>query len=170
VTISVNSVTNADQTVALLATKESGEGVVPSSVSPVLASELVITLAADYPGDMNSADDFTCELVSNANVTDKRPLYVMSVDAGAKSVKVKFPGALSGTYTLNLVGKGVGRIDGTPLQLTAEAKVTAISRLTGSYLGGFSVTIDGTNFSDNKLDNPVKVGPYWCYVRTTSAN
>ena len=118
---------------------------------------------------MNSADDFTCELVSNLNVTDKRPLYVMSVDAAAKSVKVKFPGALSGVYTLNLVGKGVGRIDGTPLQLTAEAKVTAISQSSGSYLGGFSVTIDGTNFSDNKLDNPVKVGPYWCYVSATSA-
>jgi len=30
------------------------------------------------------------------------------------------------------------------------------------------VTIDGTNFSDDKYDNPVKVGDNWCLVQTTS--
>jgi len=119
---------------------------------------------------MNSADDFTCQLIKKDNPSETRPLFVMSVDKVAKTVKVKFPGANSGVYTLALEGKGVGRIDGSALDLTVEGRVTAISSLTGSYLGGFSLTIDGVNFSDNKLDNPVKVGPHNCYVTATSAS
>ena len=168
-TIEVNAVTNADQNVAIKGTKQSTSAVNPPSASPVLSTELTITLANDYPGDMNSADDFTCQLVKKDDPTETRPLFVMSVDSSAKTVKVKFPGANSGVYTLALEGKGVGRIDGSALDLTVEGRVTAISSLTGSYLGGFSLTIDGVNFSDNKLDNPVKVGPHNCYVTATSA-
>lgn len=68
-----------------------------------------------------------------------------------------------------MIGKDIGRIDRTPLLLTCESKVTNIAPLTGSYLGGTVVTITGTNFSTNKLDNPVKVGDYWCDVLTTMA-
>ena len=40
--------------------------------------------------------------------------------------------------------------------------------MTGSALGGTLVTIDGINFSDDPLDNPVKVGDHYCLVQTTS--
>ena len=36
-------------------------------------------------------------------------------------------------------------------------------------MGGALLTIDGVNFSDDALDNPIKVGDHWCYVKETSA-
>ena len=56
VTISVNSVEDDTQTVALLNTKQSGTTISPSSVSPVLASELTVTLEATYPEVLDAAD------------------------------------------------------------------------------------------------------------------
>jgi len=47
--------------------------------------------------------------------------------------------------------------------------VTAVSPSTGSALGGTIVTITGTNFSDEPLDNPVLIGNSICYVQSTSA-
>jgi hypothetical protein len=46
--------------------------------------------------------------------------------------------------------------------------VTSVSPLVGSFYGGTLVTIEGENFSDNPLDNPVKIGSDYCYVITTS--
>lgn len=74
---------------------------------------------------------------------------------------------MAGVYLIDLNGKGVGRIDRTPLVLTAEVKVTNITPMKGSYLGGTLVTITGTNFSTTKTDNPVKVGKNWCDIITT---
>jgi len=54
--------------------------------------------------------------------------------------------------------------------LTVGSQVTGISPLSGSVLGGTLVTIDGVNFSDDKYDNPVKVGNNWCLVQTTSVD
>ena len=82
----------------------------------------------------------------------------MSVDDSTKSLQIKFPGADSGFYFLKLVGTGVGRIDPEPLVLEVTGCVDSISPLTGSSLGGTLVTIDGINFSDDPLDNPVMVG------------
>ena len=118
---------------------------------------------------MNSIADFSAQLVKSTNATETRPLYVKAIDSTAKTVSIKFPGADSGVYHIALIGEGIGRIDKTPLVLTCESKVTAIAPMTGSYLGGTVVTITGTNFSTNKLDNPVKVGNNWCDVLTTEA-
>ena len=41
-TVTVNSINNADQNVSLLTTKQSGQSMSPTSVSPVLASEIVV--------------------------------------------------------------------------------------------------------------------------------
>lgn len=128
-TVTVNSVPNSAQSVTMLPTVQQGTAVSPSSVSPVLATDLTVTLDASYPGDMNSRLDFTCKLVEKANITNSRDLYVMSVDAGAKTVKIKFSGAMSGVYFLALEGKGVGRIGSDSLELAVESKVTAISPL-----------------------------------------
>lgn len=148
---------------------QQGLGVSPSSVSPVLSTDLTVTLDSAYPGDMTSPADFTCKLVEKANTTNVRDLYVMAVDATAKTVKIKFPGAMGGVYYLALEGKGVGRIGSDSLELTVEIKMTAISPQQGSYLGGTKLTIDGINFSDKEFtDNPVKVGNYWCLLESTT--
>jgi len=169
-TVTVNGVTNSDLNVALKATKQSGTGISPASASPVLPTSITVTLDAGYPGDMTSKEDFTAKLISEADATKTRALYVKSVDAVNKKVVVKFPGAESGSYFIALEGKGVGRIDQANLKLKVEGRVTGIAPLQGSYLGGTLVTIDGVNFSKNKLDNPVKVGNFWCLVQTTNAS
>jgi hypothetical protein len=72
---------------------------VPSSVSPVLKTELVVYLDSSYPQTLNR-EDFNATLYSNDDEEYERVLYVMSVDDAAKSVKIKFPGAESGSYYL----------------------------------------------------------------------
>ena len=52
--------------------------------------------------------------------------------------------------------------------ITSEGKVTGISSSGGSMLGGQYVTIDGVNFSNEPLDNPVKVGDTYCLVKTST--
>jgi hypothetical protein len=54
------------------------------------------------------------------------------------------------------------------LVLDVHASVTSISPLTGSKLGGTLITITGENFSNDHLDNPVKIGADYCYVITSS--
>lgn len=163
-TITVNSIANAEKGVNIKSTKQSGQTLTPNSASPVLATVLTVTLQSDYTGAMTKAEDFTAKLIKDGDATVTRPLYVKSVDAATKKVVIKFPGAESGIYYIALEGKGVGRIDQTPLKLKVEGRVTGVTPLKGSYLGGTLVTITGVNFSTNKLDNPVKVGPYWCIV------
>jgi len=96
-TVTVNGVANSSQSVTLLSTKQSGVSVAPSSVSPVLATQLVISLESTYPYAL-AASDFQAKLVLASDPTVSRPLYVMSVDDTAKTVTVKFNGAESGDY------------------------------------------------------------------------
>ena len=117
---------------------------------------------------MSVKENFSAKLLLESDTTVTRPLYVKAVDATAKTVTVKFPGADSGIYLIALESTDIGRIEETALRLTVEGKVTGITPLTGSYLGGTHVTIDGVNFSNDPLDNPVKAGNSWCDVLTTS--
>lgn len=167
-TVTVNAVANSDKSVQLKSSKQSGQTISPSSASPVLATVITVTLESTYPGDMSDKENFSAKLIKDGDATVTRPLYVKAVDAAKKTVTIKFPGAESGIYYIALEGKGVGRIDKTPLKLTVEGRVTGVAPLKGSYLGGTLVTIDGVNFSTNKLDNPVKVGNFWCLVQTTT--
>ena len=153
----------------VLGSKQSGVSISPSSVSPVLAQNITVTLESTYPHAL-VASDFKAKLVHATDSSITRPLYISGVDDGTKSVIIKYPGADSGDYLVQLSSTQIGRIDKSPLALTVEGRVTNISPLAGSLLGGTLLTIDGINFSDDALDNPVKVGDYWCFVRTTSAN
>ena len=56
VTVTVNSVVDATQSVQLLTTKQSGLSISPNSVSPVLATNLTVTLDSGYPETLNAAD------------------------------------------------------------------------------------------------------------------
>lgn len=146
--------------------KFEGYSVVPASVSPVLKQNLVVTLKSDFPGVINSKDDFTAKLVSAIDKTVTYPLYVVSVEAATKKVTVKYPGAPSGDYFVQVTHvTSIGRIDSAPLGIKSEGVVTAIDQSGGSILGGQFVTITGINFSNDPLDNPVKVGTHYCLVK-----
>jgi len=116
----------------------------PNSVSPVLKSTLIITLGSDYTIPLLK-EDFTATLLSNTNETFAKDLYIMSVDDTAKTLTIKFGGAVSGLYTVQLQSKQYGRL--TPLALTVGTKITNISPTIGSMYGGTLVTITGENFS-----------------------
>jgi hypothetical protein len=154
--------------VQLLATKQSGVSISPTSVSPVIATNLTVTLETGYPETLDAAH-FTAKLIDSTNSTKTRALYIVSVDDAAKTIKIKFPGADSGTYYVQVESTSIGRIDKSALTLEVKSKITGFTPNTSSYLGGQLVTITGSNFSDEPLDNPVKVGSSWCYVQTTSA-
>ena len=115
------------------------------------------------------AADFNATLIDQNNSTNTRPLYVVSVDDSAKTIKIKFPGADTGSYYVQIQSSSIGRIDKIPLALEVISKITGFTPQSSSYLGGQLVTIDGVNFSDDPLDNPVMVGGSWCNVLTTSA-
>jgi hypothetical protein len=74
---------------------------VPASASPVLKTELTIYLASDYAETLN-ASDFTATLLNQNDTTYSKNLYIMSVNDTNKSIKVKFPGAVSGEYLIKL--------------------------------------------------------------------
>ena len=97
-TVSVNSVTDSTQSVAILSTKQSGVSVSPTSISPVLATKLTVTLESTYPHTLVAAD-FKAQLISTTDDSIIHPLYIMSVDDSAKSVDIKFPGADNRLYT-----------------------------------------------------------------------
>jgi len=93
----------------------------------------------------------------------------MSVDDTARTVTVKFGGAPSGQYYIQLESTQHGRITKDNLSLTVGSTITDITPTIGSMYGGTLVTITGVNFSTDPLDNPVKVGPNYCLVLTSSA-
>lgn len=98
VNVTVNSVVETSMTVMLRALKQNGHTVSPNSVSPVLATNLTVTLESTYPHTLTNRTDFNATLVSRDDPTIERPLYVMSVNDTEKSLKIKFPGAESGNY------------------------------------------------------------------------
>ena len=166
-TITVNGVVDSSKTVKLLPTKQSGVSVSPTNVSPVLSSVLTVTLESTYPETL-TVDSLNVVLVKKTDVSVTRPLYVISVDDAAKTIKIKYPGADSGDYFVQVTSKSIGRIDKSQLALKVYGKVTNFSPLSGSALGGTLVTIDGENFSTDPLDNPVKVGKQYCLVETST--
>lgn len=166
VTIVINGVSDSSLQVNLLAAALNAIGIQPSSVSPVLRTELTVFLDQTYPDTM-VAEDFTAVLFSNDDEEFERNLYVMSADDSEKSLTIKFPGSPSGSYYLVISSANYGRLD-SDFQLDVHGTVHSVTPLSGSKYGGALVTITGENFSDNPLDNPVKIGANYCYVITTS--
>lgn len=159
----------------------------PTSVSPVLRSDLVIQLDDSYTGNFDT-ESFRAELNLISEITtghwafdydtglfnwieDEQtawPLYVRSVNADSKTVTISFRGAPSGVYTVILFSSSQGRLNDQNLQITTESFVTSVSPRQGSAVGGTLVTITGANFSDDPKDNPVIIGETHCLVEESS--
>jgi len=147
-TILVNSISDTSLIVTQKASIPNMAGLVPNSVSPVLKTEIVLTLPGSYEGTV-SVDEFIVELLDDNDPEFLKELYIMSADESAMTLTVKFPGAWSGDYRLRATSATVGRLDNTDLGLTVKSEVTRISPSAGSLYGGTLITIDGYNFSDN---------------------
>lgn len=87
-----------------------------------------------------------------------------------------FGGAYSGTYSVDIRHTLFGLIDTSALRFTVGSEYSAITPQVGSIYGGTLVTITGTNWSNDRQDNPVSIvyngalGATICDVITTSVN
>lgn len=162
-TITVNGESDSSLSIEMAGDAVSTMRLEPSSANPVLKTEINVFLSSSYP-EVLVAADFNATLYSNTDDEYERVLYVMSADDSAKSLKVKFPGAESGSYYLQLSSVQHGRLDSDILQLDVSANVLDWSPKQGSKYGGTLVTITGYNFGTQKTDNPVMIGSDYCYV------
>ena len=92
----------------------------PDYVSPVLKQNLVIQLASTFSKTLTE-DGVTVKIIDNdaSNPTNIKELNVVSVDDSAKSITVKYGGAYSGEYSIEVtVSDGDhGRVDASALTL-----------------------------------------------------
>jgi hypothetical protein len=144
--------------------------IVPDSVSPVLKSILTITVANhSEPLNMN---DLSVSLHSRDRPNIFRYINVIEVgetDNGDQYLKAKFGGSESGVYDVKVRSLTYGRFDSTNITLTLIGAVTDYNPKRGSVHGGTLVTITGYWFSNDPLDNPVRIGYDDCMVEESSA-
>lgn len=82
----------------------------PNRVSPVLKSNLTISLASNYAAVLGSLN-FNIAISNKKTPNILTNLYLISQDDATKSLVVKFPGAPSGNYSLHVRSEQFGRID-----------------------------------------------------------
>jgi hypothetical protein len=128
-------------------------------VSPVLKSTLVITLDSSFAGVLDP-EDLEVFIEEASNITNIRALNVMSVDNTAKTLSCKYGGAYSGLYKVIVRSISLGRFDADDVELLVQTKITDFTPKSGSRYGGTLITIYGDNFSEDKLDNNVRIGLY----------
>jgi hypothetical protein len=101
---------------------------------------------------------------------------VIGANETTNSIEAMFGGAYSGSYSVSIRHDKYGLIDTSALIFTIGSEVTNFSPLFGSIYGGTLITITGTNWSTDRLDNPVSIsyngalGATPCNVITTSEN
>lgn len=108
--------------------------------------------------------DFTVKVTSRDDAAYLKTLFVKAVDDAAKTLTVRFNGAPSGVYDVQVEGSE-GKLQ--KIELTTLFEVNSISPSAGSTLGGTKLTITGQHFGSVATDNPVKVGDQYCIVLET---
>ena len=83
---------------------------------------------------------------------------------------IKFGGAPSGTYSLEVSSATSGLFNTAGVILTTLGAIASYSPAVGSVYGGQLITITGQVFSDSSLDNEVIIGGVDCDVLSSSAN
>ena len=119
VTVEVNAVSpvsDSNQSVMIVLSTANALSVSPNSVSPVLKQDLTITLVPDYP-TISDLSTYSARVKSANDDSYERDLYIMSYDNTSKEMKVKFNGAPSGDYVIEIEGPG-GVVGGPALAIT----------------------------------------------------
>lgn len=146
-----------------------------TNVSPILKQELTFTLSSEYDVTL-LATDLSVQIKQDAT-NYSRDLYIMRVDnaASPKTFTVKFNGAPPGQYyfavtstAIGSSGSAYGRLYTSAISFQTSSVVSTVSPTSGSVFGGSTLTITGTNFSNNKEDLAVKVGDFYCDILTTT--
>ena len=83
------------------------ESILPISASPILTETLTLQLGDSYDAASMAKEDFSVKLISRDDGSE-RPLNVVEVNSDDKTVDVKYGGAYSGTYDLEVSHSDVG--------------------------------------------------------------
>lgn len=168
---------SASQSVSIGTSDAVVDSISPTSMSPVLKADIVISVTAsltDTNGDpyalsAAAADgDLSVVLSSTTNSENDKTLNVFEADDAAGTITARFGGAWSGSYLVDVYSNAYGKFD-SETYLDVSGTVTGISPLTGSIWGGTLITITGTNFDDDPFNNPVNLGWDHCEIISTSA-
>jgi hypothetical protein len=99
-------------------------------------------------------------------------MYIIAIDDDStpKTISIKFPGAESGFYLLQVETEEDGLWDYLNCEIQTIGEITNISPTSGSASGGTLLTITGRHFSTLKTDNNVTIGQNGpdCIVEETS--
>jgi len=143
-------------------------------------------LEADFPYELRK-EDFSINatmikfLDETKHIDDYyRQMNVIDADDATKTLVVKFGGAWSGDFSIDIRhlshdgGSSYGLIDTSGLVFKVGAWVESVEPQSGSRFGGTLVTINGQNFGNEITDNPVSIstgGGYeteWCFVQSST--
>jgi hypothetical protein len=168
--IEINGLTvENDLSFTVMTNKRSGVQFNPDSASPVLKSTIRISLEADFPYELHR-EDFSINATSIEFLDETkhidgyyRQMNVIDVDDATKTLVVKFGGAWSGDFSIDIRhlshngGSSYGLIDTSGLVFKVGAWVETVEPQSGSRFGGTLVTINGQNFGHEITDNPVAI-------------
>jgi len=154
--------------VAVNAVVASVSSISPDNYSPVLKTDLVITLSADYTGAYDT-EDFTVQIVPSDSAHKTRTLNVYKTDSGSREITVRYGGAESDVYSLTVHSSSYGSLVTTGITFQAIGEVNTISPTSGSINGGTVLTLTGYTFSDDGTDNQVDIGDHTCSIIESSA-
>lgn len=120
----------------------------------MLKTPITVTLESSFPYELKR-EDFEVTLIKQGNDTLTKEVRVVTVNDTEKSFMMMFGGAYSGIYDVKIRHKQFGLIQTTNQVLTVESRVLSVTPRTASIFGGTILTITGTNFGNEKTDNPV---------------
>jgi hypothetical protein len=172
ITVWINGV-EVENDIQLTLMTETRSGVLfdPATASPVLKTQINITLEDDFPYEMFK-EDFSVNATNISNPEYFRPMNVIAVYDDLRTLTAMFGGAWSGDYTIDIRHRAYGLVDTRGLTFIVGSNVTSVSPQTGSKYGGTLITITGNNFGTVPTDNPVQistlgaVGSVDCFVQT----
>ena len=126
-----------------------------------------LTISDDYSLPLQR-EDLEVTLISQSDPAKTKRINVIKVDPDNKIITLKYGGAYSGIYKVEVYSKRYGLFDTSNITFEAIGEVTSIYPNSGSLYGGTVITITGHTFSDDPTDNPVNIGTTPCDVITSS--
>ena len=96
-TIIINSQSDSSLSLTLSTAPATIVSIVPSKVSPVLKTNLTLTVGSAYQGTLDTSD-LEVYLVDVSNITNVEYVNVIIADNTTRQIIVRYGGAYSGTY------------------------------------------------------------------------
>ena len=120
--VKVNQAIDSSLSVQIAGGKTSVISITPNIASPVLKSNLTFKVQS-FPGSLSTAD-LSVRLISTTDPNSIRLLNVIDVDNTKSEFKVRYGGAYSDLYKVEVISKQNGNIDASAITFRAIGVVT----------------------------------------------